>query len=52
LNEEQIARGGIDIIAIHGINGDYQTTWTDGQNNAMWLRDFFDLTTASTSQTF
>ncbi|KAH9208842.1 Alpha/Beta hydrolase protein [Leptodontidium sp. 2 PMI_412] len=28
----------IDIVAIHGLGGHYQKTWTDGDCN--WLRDF------------
>ncbi|KAE8441100.1 hypothetical protein EG329_005867 [Mollisiaceae sp. DMI_Dod_QoI] len=28
----------IDIIAVHGLGGDYQRTWTSG--NVNWLRDF------------
>jgi alpha-beta hydrolase superfamily lysophospholipase len=36
----------VDIIAIHGINGHYLRTWTEGSSN--WLRDFLpeDLPTA------
>lgn len=40
LSEEQLAEGGPDIAAIHGIQGDYEATWTHGQNGPLWLRDF------------
>lgn len=28
------------IIAIHGINGSSQKTWTDKSSGRLWLRDF------------
>lgn len=36
----------VDIVAIHGLNGHYLRTWTEGSSN--WLRDFLpeDLPTA------
>jgi hypothetical protein len=32
--------GSLDIIAIHGINGDPFTTWTCETTGRLWLRDF------------
>lgn len=29
----------VDIIAVHGLNGDCYTTWTH-KNGSLWLRDF------------
>lgn len=29
----------VDIVAVHGLNGDSYTTWTH-QNGSLWLRDF------------
>ena len=42
LNESQLEQGGADIVAIHGITGDYETTWqwNPEQGGALWLRDF------------
>lgn len=28
------------IVAVHGLNGDWETTWTDTITGKMWLRDF------------
>ncbi|QDS77953.1 hypothetical protein FKW77_001558 [Venturia effusa] len=39
LTEEQVKSGGVDIIAVHGINGDYEHTWTHKKNGTLWLRD-------------
>jgi hypothetical protein len=25
---------------VHGLNGDQIKTWTDGQSNVLWLKDF------------
>jgi hypothetical protein len=33
------ARCSVDIIALHGLNGDAYDTWTH-QNGKLWLRDF------------
>ncbi|KAK8079722.1 FabD/lysophospholipase-like protein [Apiospora hydei] len=30
----------IDIVAIHGLNGHWDTTWTDESTKKNWLRDF------------
>ena len=30
---------GVDIIAIHGLNGDPYKTWTDRETQCLWLRD-------------
>ncbi|KAI0505753.1 hypothetical protein F5B22DRAFT_496094 [Xylaria bambusicola] len=30
----------IDIIAIHGLNGHWKTTWTDEATGTNWLRDY------------
>ena len=30
---------GVDIIAIHGLNGDPYKTWTDHETQCLWLRD-------------
>jgi hypothetical protein len=29
----------VDIIAIHGLNGHFERTWTSKSNNVLWLRD-------------
>lgn len=39
LSEEELSQRGPDIVAIHGITGDYTRTWTHPQG-ALWLRDF------------
>ena len=33
------ARSSVDIVALHGLNGDAYKTWTH-QNGKLWLRDF------------
>ena len=30
----------VDIIAVHGLNGDAIKTWTDTSSSKLWLRDF------------
>jgi hypothetical protein len=42
LDEGQLGQGGADIVAIHGITGDYETTWQwdPEHGGALWLRDF------------
>ncbi|KAH7157846.1 ankyrin repeat-containing domain protein [Dactylonectria estremocensis] len=30
----------VDIIAVHGLNGDAYSTWTHSSTGALWLRDF------------
>lgn len=30
---------GVDIVAIHGLNGDPYETWTDEETQILWLRD-------------
>lgn len=30
----------VDIIAVHGLNGDAYSTWTDKSTGKLWLRDF------------
>ena len=30
----------VDIVAVHGLNGDLTNTWTDAKTKAFWLRDF------------
>jgi hypothetical protein len=39
LSAEDLSQNGPDIVAIHGINGDYIRTWTHPEG-ALWLRDF------------
>jgi hypothetical protein len=34
------ARQTIDLVAIHGLGGHYNDTWTDANTNQNWLRDF------------
>jgi hypothetical protein len=31
---------GSSIVAVHGLGGHWKNTWTDGNNKALWLRDF------------
>jgi hypothetical protein len=38
-SEEELRQDGVDIVAIHGIAGDYETTWTHPEG-ALWLKDF------------
>jgi hypothetical protein len=33
------ARSSVDIVALHGLNGDAYNTWTH-ENGKLWLRDF------------
>ena len=49
LNAKQLADNGPDIVALHGITGDYEHTWSvDGVNydqykskdKILWLRDY------------
>lgn len=28
------------IVAVHGLGGDWEATWTDADSNCLWLRDF------------
>ncbi|KAN0086995.1 vegetative incompatibility protein HET-E-1 [Elaphomyces granulatus] len=30
----------VDLVAVHGLNGDAKRTWTHGETNALWLQDF------------
>ncbi|KAN0070689.1 hypothetical protein V8E54_011558 [Elaphomyces granulatus] len=30
----------VDLIAVHGLNGDAKRTWTHHKTNALWLQDF------------
>ena len=30
----------VDIVAVHGLNGDPTDTWTDAKTKAFWLKDF------------
>ena len=30
----------VDIVAVHGLNGDPTNTWTDAKTKAFWLKDF------------
>ncbi|KAN0066955.1 vegetative incompatibility protein HET-E-1 [Elaphomyces granulatus] len=30
----------VDIVAVHGLNGDAKRTWTHRKTNALWLQDF------------
>ena len=39
LSKEELRQGGVDIVAIHGITGDYERTWTHPEG-ALWLKDF------------
>ena len=39
LSEEELRQDGVDIVAIHGITGDYERTWTHPEG-ALWLKDF------------
>ena len=29
----------VDIVAIHGLNGDFEDSWTDRETGKLWLRD-------------
>ncbi|KAH8820546.1 tetratricopeptide repeat domain protein [Xylogone sp. PMI_703] len=39
-NTEINARLGLDIVAVHGLNGDQFRTWTEPTSEKLWLRDF------------
>lgn len=30
----------VDVVAVHGLNGDATDTWTDTKTKAFWLKDF------------
>lgn len=30
-------------MAVHGLSGDWESTWTDPDNKSLWLRDFLPL---------
>ncbi|KAL8874179.1 MAG: hypothetical protein Q9174_000445 [Haloplaca sp. 1 TL-2023] len=36
---ERINADTIDVVAVHGLNGDVQKTWTSEKNNICWLSD-------------
>jgi hypothetical protein len=38
LDDDQLSQSPLDIVAIHGINGDAYKTWSHG--DTLWLRDF------------
>lgn len=38
LDHESLKKGGVDIVAIHGSNGDYEATWTRQETKNTWLR--------------
>jgi alpha-beta hydrolase superfamily lysophospholipase len=38
-NRASTARDITDIIAVHGLNGHYEKTWTEGSSQYNWLRD-------------
>ncbi len=38
-NPGDLEHSPVDIIAVHGLNGDAYTTWTH-KNGKLWLRDF------------
>ncbi|KAI1392648.1 uncharacterized protein F4822DRAFT_425851 [Hypoxylon trugodes] len=33
----------VDVVAVHGLGGDWEETWTDSDTGKMWLRDFLPL---------
>ncbi|KAJ4319205.1 hypothetical protein N0V84_006487 [Fusarium piperis] len=35
-----------DVVAIHGLNGHYEKTWTDKNTGVNWLRDLMPITSA------
>lgn len=39
VDKDPSAPGITDIVAIHGLNGHYQKTWTDEESQYNWLRD-------------
>ncbi|WQF88920.1 Putative P-loop containing nucleoside triphosphate hydrolase, alpha/Beta hydrolase [Colletotrichum destructivum] len=39
VDRDSAATEAIDIIAIHGLNGDYLRTWTDEATGTNWLKD-------------
>ena len=34
---------GIDVVAIHGLNGHCTRTWTDPSTGSLWLRDLLPM---------
>jgi hypothetical protein len=39
-SEDNLDPGLLDIVAVHGINGDTFNTWIYGDYGALWFRDF------------
>jgi len=33
----------VDIVAVHGLGGDWEETWLDSSTGKMWLRDFIPI---------
>ncbi|KAI1392844.1 uncharacterized protein F4822DRAFT_142898 [Hypoxylon trugodes] len=33
----------VDIVAVHGLSGDWEQTWTDDEDQKLWLRDFLPI---------
>ncbi|KIX03635.1 uncharacterized protein Z518_07188 [Rhinocladiella mackenziei CBS 650.93] len=40
LHEPPAGETQVDIVAVHGLGGDWEGTWTDDTTHQMWLRDF------------
>jgi hypothetical protein len=41
LIHDQIRSGGVNIVAIHGINGTYEKTWTHKKTRKLWRAIYF-----------
>lgn len=37
IDHETLKKGGVDIVTIHGLNGDYESTWTHEETKNLWL---------------
>lgn len=40
LGGKHLSSAGVDIVAVHGINGDAFKTWAAGEGGPSWLQDF------------
>ena len=39
INRSPLSEESVDVVAIHGLNGHYEKTWTDERSGFNWIRD-------------